>query len=614
MTSGTALQPQVKKPRPNACAVVAAIGAVGVSMLLAYNVAPSATFFNQAAAIIGWGGFVLCVASGGVELSKATPVGPPGDPRAWLRSGSAAVWAALGLQIVACSASPFATGLPPALAGSAIGVLLAAGVVFQAGAYLAPREEATKAFAAVCMALAATAAISAVLGLIQVDLSQWTGNSWIAAVVDGRAAGNLRQANHLGTLLLWSLVAVVWLAEAGYAGGRAMLLLSALFLYGLVLTASRTATIGIVTLALWGLLDRQLSRPKRRWLMLSPLLYGLAWWATSTWAAFGDQPFAGAERFSTEGDISSSRFGIWSNTLTLISRYPWFGVGWGEFNFAWSLTPFPNRPVLFFDHTHNLLLQLVVETGVPLGLLVFALLAYALWQAMRRSWDAGGAHGAMRRAAFMMVLLAGIHSLLEYPLWYAYFLFPTLFAWGLCLGADRPAPARMDGPDAALPPSGRRLRAGLAVGAGLMGLGGLFALADYHRVALIFADDDDAVPLAQRIAVGQKSRLFDHHAHYAAATTAEPPSAALDSFGVAKHYLLDTRLMMAWANALHERGDDERARHIAARLREFRNDDSREFFAPCDRAGAGARAVKGAAALPFQCTPPSRAMDFRDFR
>ena len=36
-------------------------------------------------------------------------------------------------------------------------------------------------------------------------------------------------------------------------------------------------------------------------------------------------------------------------------------------------------------------------------------------------------------AAAVMVAAAGLHSLLEYPLWYAYFLLPTAFAFGLGL-------------------------------------------------------------------------------------------------------------------------------------------------------------------------------------
>jgi hypothetical protein len=73
----------------------------------------------------------------------------------------------------------------------------------------------------------------------------------------------------------------------------------------------------------------------------------------------------------------------------------------------------------------------------------------------------------------------------------------------------------------------------------------------------------------------------------------------------ASHYLLDTRLMTAWAVAHAERGDLERARHLAERLREFNNPASATFFAPCKPAAASAP--------PFQCAPPGRTLDWRDF-
>jgi hypothetical protein len=192
-----------------------------------------------------------------------------------------------------------------------------------------------------------------------------------------------------------------------------------------------------------------------------------------------------------------------------------------------------------------------------------------------------------------------VHSQLEYPLWYAYFLLPTAFAFGLCLGAGRSgaAPGRP-----AAKTDGWRL-ASLA-----MIVAGIVAIIDYTRVVVIFAPGDAPSPLARRIADGRNSWFFAHHADYAAATTTERPSQAMPSFKVATHYLLDTRLMMAWANALNESGDVERARHIAARLREFRNEDAKPFFEPCDEP------APSAAARPFQCTPPSQAFDYRDFR
>jgi hypothetical protein len=315
--------------------------------------------------------------------------------------------------------------------------------------------------------------------------------------------------------------------------------------------------------------------------------------------------FGGETRFSTKGDISSSRWGIWSNTLALIRMHPWAGVGFGEFNFAWTLTPFPGRPVAFFDHTHNLVLQLAVELGLPLAALVLGLLGWALFAALQKALrardDVDTRQAPLRRAAFMMVLLILLHSLLEYPLWYAYFLLPTAFAFGLCLGDAGEAPS--DGAPAA---AGRTRP--LLLASMLLMLGGVLSVADYSRVVVIFSPADNAPPLAERIASGQRSVFFAYQADYAAATTAENPVDALPAFKRAPHNLLDARLMIAWAKALDASGDTERARYIAQRLQEFHNEGADEFFAPC------ADKTTPAAALPFQCIAPTRAFSYEDFR
>ncbi len=136
-------------------------------------------------------------------------------------------------------------------------------------------------------------------------------------------------------------------------------------------------------------------------------------------------------------------------------------------------------------------------------------------------------------------------------------------------------------------------------------------LADYHRVVVIFSPPAAAAPLEDRIAAGQRSWFFAHHADYAAATTTERPADALPAFARASHHLLDTRLMIAWAQALAQSGrsgDLDRARHLAARLREFRNPAADDFFAPC------ADPALATSAAPFQCQAPERVYGWRDFR
>ncbi len=145
-------------------------------------------------------------------------------------------------------------------------------------------------------------------------------------------------------------------------------------------------------------------------------------------------------------------------------------------------------------------------------------------------------------------------------------------------------------------PSGAPTRV-LFLGGVLLAIGSALALVDYTRVALIFAPARDGRTLEQRIASGQRSWLFAHHAGYAAVTVDDDVPATDPAFQEAPHYLLDTRLMIAWAQALARAGELDKARHLAQRLREFRNPQADEFFAACD-------APDGSTPPPFQCQPP----------
>jgi O-antigen ligase len=562
--------------------------------LLAFNLPPSSTFLNQAAALIGWGAWLTLIAA------------QPGAGGSGHTRGMQALLAALGVLMLAALASPFWTGLPWSLALSSVALIGAAALAAEVGARLQRTGLALPAFRALCIGMVVAGLLSSAVGLVQVFAPDWPDGTWVArSYMVGRAVGNMRQPNHLSSLLLWSIVAVVWLGESGALRRWASVAIALLLVFVDVLSASRTGTLSMFLLTLWGLLDRRLSRQARALLILAPLAYGVFWYATGVWADHSHHVFGGETRFTTQGDISSSRLGIWANTLALIRMHPWVGVGFGEFNFAWTLTPFPGRPVAFFDHTHDLVLQFLVELGIPLGLVVTGLLLAALWVALRGARQPAVAEAApgealLRPAAFMMVLLILLHSLLEYPLWYAYFLLPAAFAFGLCLG-EPGAPRVPAGP------APQRLRP-LAVAALLLTLGGLASIVDYLRVVVIFEPGEAAPPLAQRIADGRRSVFFAHHADYAAATTAVRPGDAMPAFRTASHYLLDARLLQAWATALDEAGETQRARYVAQRLEEFRNAQSAAFFAPCSEPRPAG------VAPPFQCVPPTRALRYEDFR
>lgn len=578
------------KPDINAMWIAVTALAVAVPSLLAFNLAPSATFLNQATSLIGWAVLALVMSA-----TTAMAVHRP-------RGALAASLGALGLMLLSVIGSWHFAGLPLGLTLSAMGVIASAMLVLWVAAAVAREGHGASAFNAFCIALIVTGVLSTLVGMVQVFAPQWADGHWIAtASVPGRASGNLRQPNHLSSLLLWAALALVWMLETGRIHRTVAATLGSLFMLGLVLSASRTGTLGVIVLALWGALDKQRPRSVRLMLLLSPVVYALCWWGATEWARQSHQVFGAAARLTADGDLSSSRFGIWANTLSLIAQHPWFGVGFGEFNFAWSLTPFPKRPHAFFDHTHNLPLQLGVELGLPLTVAVLSLLMFAMWRAWRGSRDKVSADAPMRTVAFMMVLMMALHSQLEYPLWYAYFLLPTAFALGLCLANANQGVVQK--------PASSSNRTRPVVLASLLMLGGSFAsLYDYLRVVVIFSPGDEALSLAERIAEGKRSWFFDHHAHYAAVTSAARPSDEMASFKVASHYLLDTRLMTTWATAFNEAGDAPRARALAQRLIEFRNLDAQPFFDAC----GVPLAVD--AVVPFQCAPQMREFGYRDFK
>ena len=85
----------------------------------------------------------------------------------------------------------------------------------------------------------------------------------------------------------------------------------------------------------------------------------------------------------------------------------------------------------------------------------------------------------------------------------------------------------------------------------------------------------------------------------------------MDAFERAPHYLLDARLMMAWAKALDERGETDKARYVAAAPEGVpQRAGGGVLRARCRRRRTGRRRR----APPFQCQAPTRAFRFEDFR
>ena len=566
--------------------LLAGLMAASLPTLLGYSLPPSATLLNQCVAVAVWG--LWAVAAGPASLA----------------SGTLPLLGALEVMALAVVGSFTLGSLPVSLGWSALGLLLCAGLMVASGASASQRGDAARVGGAFFGGLLAAGLLSALVALVQVFAPEWADGQWIATSgLAGRAVGNLRQPNHLCSLLLWAMAAAVALHELRWLGPRWLWAVVAVLVLAVELSASRTGAVGLGVLMLWGLADRRLSRPARVLLLCTPLLYALAYGAMAVYSELGHVALGASARMEAgglgEGGSPNARSNIWRTAWALALAQPWLGVGFGEFNMAWTLTPFAGRPTAFFDHTHNLPLQLAVELGLPLTALVLSLLVWACWRGLHRAWRTDGEAGGVGRAAMVLVLVAGVHSLVEYPLWYAYFLLPTAWAWGLALGLPF---AHQRAERVSAPAASTQAAAGLLAGT-VMAVAGTLAVLDYMRVVVIYAPSDEAGPLSERISQGQRSVFFAHHADYAAATNTMPARVKDLAFARAPHALLDTRLMMAWAYYLHGQGRTDEARWLAARLREFRNRDADEFFAPCD----------GGQTQAFQCQVPQQQHGWRSF-
>lgn len=550
-------------------AVVAA--ACLLPTLLAYNQTPAATLYNQLLALTAWG-LVICGSAAGGRLSRS----------------ACSPLVALGLLALAVVGAAVVQGSAQEL-GTLV-LLAAAATVFALGASnaSAQRSRLGEGLAWGCLL---TGLAGVAIGCVQVFAPALADGQWLArSGFVGRAVGNVRQPNHLATLLLLAAVGLIWLAQRRSWRGVPTVLAMALLVGGVVLSASRTGLwFGVPLLFLWGLLDGQLERRWRLLLLATPLLAGLAWAGMHWWSASGLGVFGAEARLDREGAGSPSRIAILKNAWALLQAEPW-GVGWGGFNRAWSLSPFPDRPIAFFDHTHNLPMQLLVELGWPLGGAVLLLLLLGLGAAARLAWRSHGDEALARRAPLMMVLIVGLHSLLEYPLWYAYFLLPTALAFGLALAPERPQSGSL-----------RSLQWSRWVGL-LMIVGAAYALYEYRKVVAIYAPAADAAPLAQRVAAGQRTLLFGRHADYAAATSLGVDAKALAAAQRTGWQLIDARLLIAWSKNLHAAGETDKARFVVARLREFRSREGDAWLAICEQD-----------ARLWMCQPPQLRYSWRDF-
>lgn len=276
------------------------------------------------------------------------------------------------------------------------------------------------------------ALLSAMIGLAQWLRQEYVLGIFAAQADDGdRAMGNLAQPNQLGTLLLMGMVALTWLWERRTLHTRVWAMAVLFMTWVLVLTQSRIGMMGAVAIACVLAFKRTgPDRPLRKthlvvWLLTFFAATALLPTLNQAWMLESTRPSLGA---------THERLAMWLQTLEGVRLAPWWGYGFNQtFTASWSAAATLGDGFLY-TYAHNAVLDVLAWTGIPLGL---ALTGAGAYWFISRNRAVAHVDGTYAMACLWPFVL---HSLVEFPFAYAYFLIIAGLLMGVVEAHVNPAP------------------------------------------------------------------------------------------------------------------------------------------------------------------------------
>lgn len=266
----------------------------------------------------------------------------------------------------------------------------------------------------------------AIAGLVSVLLMvlQWLrldilGTLLLSLPTGARLSANLGQPNQLATLLVWGLIAVWWAHLLNGLHGGIAACLAALLLAGIAMTQSRAGALEVVLIACAAWRFRRDLRTSRYVSALVGLGIGFAL-AFVAWPLFSETLRPGQVQTLGERMASGTRLQHWTLLLDAVAARPWFGWGWNQVVHAqWDLALLhpPTHEVV--QYAHNLVLDLLLWNGLPIGALLTIGLLVWFWRQYRMA-------ASPERVLLLLAIAAFVlHALFEFPHGYFVFLFPV---------------------------------------------------------------------------------------------------------------------------------------------------------------------------------------------
>jgi O-antigen ligase len=304
-----------------------------------------------------------------------------------------------------------------------------------AGAWIRSHSRREEVVALLAGCVLAGALLNAVIAGIQA-VGIPGGASWaVLPVYGGRPGGNLGQPNHLASHLVLGLVSLAHLRASGRLGAFATVPMLVGLGVALSFTGSRTGWLLVLGLLAGTFLLRRAvgARTARSWRQVLGTLAAVFLLCDLSSGFLRPQGLADASlgRFASGASSLAERLRIWEGAARMFLDSPLTGIGHGRFAsdfFERAPDLAPPVPGVMTANAHSLPLQIAAEFGL-VGLGLAAVFGFLWWQGVARGRMVSDTPWALGVAGAIL-----LHGLVEYPLWYAYFLGPFALALGLAEG------------------------------------------------------------------------------------------------------------------------------------------------------------------------------------
>ena len=244
-----------------------------------------------------------------------------------------------------------------------------------------------------------------------------------------RPSGMILQPNQLATLQVWGLIGLSWFRYQRILKLPVFLAAFTFICIGIGLTRSRTGLLEILAVTLLLCWVWWKTTPRRdiafTWVVafISLIVLELNFVQVTDWLGAGT--LAAPSRLS--GDDGARLF-AWKVFFAVVFESPWTGYGIADLGSAYVALA-EKRPELYFGarfvHAHNVILDLLLWVGIPLGLAILAGLSVWFY---RKITDLPAR--PLNAFPFALLMVMGLHTMLELPHHFLYFLIPA----GLCVG------------------------------------------------------------------------------------------------------------------------------------------------------------------------------------